>query len=80
VTAKNPLQELLNKLIWDSRLDKSEYTIVYKDSQQPGGEKEIPFSHIYKVDKFGIDILGGDYIPLHKIISIKKQGLSACSK
>jgi len=74
VTAKNPLQELLNKLIWDSRVDKSEYSIVYKDTQQPGGEMEIPFDHIYKVDKFGIDILGGDYIPLHKIILIKKLG------
>ena len=69
---KNPLQEYLNKLFWDQDINKYEYAIVIADPLEVGGFKSIPFNQIYKIDRFGIDILGSDYIPLHKIKYIKR--------
>ena len=71
---KNPLQEVLNKLFRDTRINKNEYTIVYRDLAESSGEKSIPFNHVFQIDRFGINILGSDYIPLHKIICIKYDG------
>ena len=69
---KNPLQEMLNKLFWDEEINKHEYEIVINDQLEKSSKKSIPFDHIYQIDRFGIDILGSDYIPLHKILLIKK--------
>jgi len=70
--SKNPLQEMLNKLFWDEEINKHEYEVIITDPLETSRIKSIPLHHIYRIDKFGIDILGNDYIPLHKIISIKK--------
>jgi uncharacterized protein (UPF0248 family) len=71
---ENPLQELLNRLFWSSEIDKSEYEVIFRDSKARGGLRSVPFVHIYQIDRFGIDILGDDYIPLHKIVEIRKSG------
>jgi len=67
----NPLQEELNRIFWDEQIEKSDYSVVYSDMLETGGKKEIKFTHIEKIDSFGINVLGSDHIPMHKIIAIK---------
>ncbi|HLF54999.1 MAG TPA: DUF504 domain-containing protein [Candidatus Nanoarchaeia archaeon] len=67
-------REMLDKIKWDEKEDKSAYIIAYKDKDVL---KEIKFTDIKRVeDEFMIiDINGRETnIPLHRIKMIKKNG------
>jgi uncharacterized protein (UPF0248 family) len=64
---KNPLRELLNKILWDPKTNQQKYFISFKDFERESGVREIPGMQLITVDGFGMDILGGDYIPFHRI-------------
>ncbi len=67
----NELRELLNRLIWDpaEKEEKGKYFIAYRDG---GTERDIKVDGIVKVDSFGFTTVGGVYIPLHRIRTVRK--------
>lgn len=67
----NELRELLNCLLWNpaENKKKGEYFITYRDGE---AEQNIRLDGIAKVDSFGFTTVGGVYIPLHRIRTVKK--------
>ena len=76
---RNPLRDLLSRLLWDPKMDKGDYEIAYLSRGVEGGVERVSCRKLVKVTKdFFVYIKGGEekYIPLHRVIEVvdKRRG------
>jgi uncharacterized protein (UPF0248 family) len=64
------IRDMLNKIKWDTSENPEKYRVVYADRFE--GSIEIPYCQVIEIFKAGINIIGDDFIPYHKIREIKK--------
>lgn len=68
------IKDFLDKIKWDKRLKKEEYSIFYKDLKE---NKEIKFNEIKRIDGsfFVLEKEGEEvFIPLHRIKEVRRNG------
>ncbi|OYT62866.1 MAG: hypothetical protein B6U69_00775 [Thermofilum sp. ex4484_15] len=73
---KNPLRNLLNRLLWDKEVNKGDYEIVYVSRGSRGGLERINCNYLKGVTRdFFIYIKGEEekYIPLHRVVEVIKK-------
>jgi len=73
---ENPLRNLLNRLLWDSEIDPSDYEIVFISRGAPNDTEIICGSALVKVWARGFEakVRGGTkYVPFHRIIEIRNR-------
>lgn len=70
-----PVQEVLNKILWDAREQPEQYVIGYYDRVR-GTIIEVPFKDIRVEEGFMIITRCGEeaMVPLHRIRVVKKAG------
>ncbi len=67
-------RSILNKLLWDSRVNRGDYEIVYESRGAPGEVERVSARFLLKVFSRGFEYEAGGgrkYIPFHRIIEIR---------
>ncbi len=67
-------RSVLNRLLWDSRVNRGDYEIVYESRGAPGGVERVSASFLLKVFSRGFEYEargGRKYIPFHRIVEIR---------
>lgn len=67
-------RSVLNKLLWDSRVNRGDYEIVYESRGAPSGVERVSALFLSKVFSRGFEYeVGGrrKYIPFHRIVEIR---------
>jgi len=67
-------RSILNKLLWDSRIDRRDYEIVYESRGAPEGVERVSALFLSKVFSRGFEYeVEGKrkYIPFHRILEIR---------
>jgi len=70
----NPLRNLLNRLLWDKRLDPGEYEVVFRSRGAEGDVESVRGTQIvgvfqrgFEVEREGVRV----YVPFHRVIMVK---------
>lgn len=72
----NPLRNLLNRLIWDSRIKSGDYRIYYISRGARHDVDSVRGNKVVKVYSRGFEITAGGkikYIPFHRVILVKNE-------
>lgn len=71
------IREVLNKLLWDSRLKKEDFEVVFTHRGAYQDRRVIPFKTIKRVDRFGfiyLDERGKEtIIPFHRVLEVRNM-------
>jgi len=69
---QNPLRNQLNRMKWDStyRDSNMDIHVTYRDPLVMGGYGILPFGHVEEICAKGIETLGDDFIPYHRITEV----------
>lgn len=73
---RNPLRNLLNRLVWDRSLNSSDYTIYFKSRGSPSGIDAVKGNELEKVYLRGFEArVGGKvkYIPFHRVTEVRNE-------
>jgi uncharacterized protein (UPF0248 family) len=64
------LRDILNRILWDQRLDPRKYTLSYIHRGVEGDKITIPVNIISNINRWGFTYLENS-IPYHRILTIK---------
>lgn len=73
---RNPLRNLINRLVWDRSIGAESYTIYYRSRGAPHGVEAVRGSDVEKVYLRGFEArVGGRlrYIPFHRVLEVRNE-------
>lgn len=73
---RNPLRNLLIRLVWDSGLNPGDYVISFRSRGAPGGVEAVRGDALEKVYLRGFEArVGGRvrYIPFHRVVEVRNE-------
>lgn len=73
---RNPLRNLLNRLMWDRSLNPGEYVIYFESRGATSGFEVVKGDELEKVYLRGFEArMGGKvkYIPFHRVLEVRNE-------
>jgi len=78
VVKRNPLRELLNRVLWSGE-DREDYEICFTSRGELNDVKCINGIELTSVSKYGFEfnVKGGvSYVPFHRVREVRRRGVS----